>query len=92
MLVMLCLIGSRAGQWQALAASPIAVASRAARNAPRDSLDFVRFRLPLAGRCCRPGLWLQLHHRERLETLFARAAERTIVVNGAATWRVPPEP
>jgi hypothetical protein len=34
---------------------------------------------------------LQIHHRERLETLFVRAGARSLVINGQTTYRVVPD-
>ena len=82
-----------AGQWQALARIPDRCGEpRPLATLHSDSLDVVQFPAPPRRAVLVAQVYgLQLHHRERLETLFARAAERTIVVNGAATWRVPPD-
>jgi hypothetical protein len=82
-----------AGQWQALAR----IDDRCGRPRPletlhSDALDVVQIPAPPRRAVLVARVFgLELYHRERLETLFARAAERTIVVNGAATWRVPPD-
>jgi hypothetical protein len=34
---------------------------------------------------------LQIHNGERLKTLFARAAERSLVINNAVTFRAVPD-
>jgi hypothetical protein len=95
MLSMLCHFKEigRGGQWQALARIPnrcgrprlIASIHSGANDvaqipaAPRGSVLVARIH------------GLQIHTRERLETLFVRAAERQLIINGGVTYRVPPD-
>jgi hypothetical protein len=81
------------GQWQALArirdrcGKPRVIAS-----IHTGANDVVSLPPPPAHSVIVAELYgLQIHHRERLETLFVRAATRTVTVNGALTFRVPPD-
>ena len=83
----------RGGQWQALAR----IADRCGK--PRllgtvhsDGADIVQVPAAPRGAVLVAQIHgLQIHNRERLETLFARAADRSLVINGAATFRVVPD-
>jgi hypothetical protein len=83
----------RGGQWQALARIP----DRCGR--PRllgtfhsDTGDVVHVPPAPPGEVLLAQVHgLQIHNGERLKTLFARAAERSLVINNAVTFRVVPD-
>lgn len=82
-----------AGQWQALARIPDRCGKpRLLTVIHSSALDVVQ--IPAAPRrsvLVARVYGLQIYRGERLETLFARAAERALVINDAVTWRVPPD-
>ena len=84
---------SRGGQWQALARIPDRCGKPRLLGTVHSNGPGV-LRVPPAPRgtvLVAQVKGLQIYKRERLETLFARAAERTVVINGAVTYRVVPD-
>jgi hypothetical protein len=83
----------RGGQWQALARIPDRCGKpRLLGTVHSDGADIVPVPAAPRGAVLIAQIHgLQIHNREPLETLFARAADRSLVINGAATFRVVPD-
>ena len=95
MLALLCHFREigRGGQWQALARIPDRCGRpRLLGTVHSDSGDIVHVPPAPPGDVLIAQVHgLQIHNGERLKTLFARAAERNLVLNNAVTFRVVPD-
>jgi hypothetical protein len=83
----------RGGPWQALARIPDRCGRpRLLGTVHSDSGDVVQVPAAPRGDVLVAQIHgLQVHNGERLKTLFARAAERSLVINNAVTFRVVPD-
>jgi hypothetical protein len=83
----------RGGQWQALARIPDRCGTpRLLGTEHSDAGDVVHVPPAPPGEVLVAQIHgLQIHRLERLKTLFARAADRSVVINGAVTFRVVPD-
>jgi len=95
MLALLCHFREigRGGQWQALARIPDRCGRpRLLGTVHSDSGDIVHVPPAPPGDVLVAQVHgLQIHNGERLKTLFARAAERSLVINNAVTFRAVPD-
>jgi len=83
----------RGGQWQALARIPDRCGTpRLLAIVHSDAGDVVHVPPAPPGAVLVAAVYgLQVHNGERLKTLFSRAADRSLVINDAITFRVVPD-
>lgn len=84
---------ARGGQWQALARIPDRCGKpRELGTVHSNAVGVVQMPAAPRGTVLVAQIeGLQIYRRERLQTLFERAAERALVINGVTTFRVAPD-